>query len=185
MYKRFASALFAAALAVLPACGGGAKNAPAPAAPTTESNGGEVTGGETLEHAAAHITIELPAGWTSDKDGDGLTVSDPQGEIAVLFIVIPVGAVKEAANNLGENLSKKIDNLKFGDGEVIDINGMQGKFIEGDGTMKGTNVDILVALVDTPSDDKDLMILAVAEDATLAKHKAEVRFLFKHVKPAA
>jgi hypothetical protein len=184
MFKRMGSVLFAAALLVLPACGG-AKSGPGGMAPKNDGAPTEVTGGETLVHGTAHITIELPSGWTSKKEGDSLTVSDPQGEVVVAFMVIPVGAVKEAANALGENLGKNVKDLKLGEGEEIDINGMRGKFIEGDGSIDGTSVDILVALIDTPSNEKDLMILAIAEDATLARHKAEVRFLFKHVKPAA
>ncbi|MEO7097173.1 MAG: hypothetical protein ABI175_28190, partial [Polyangiales bacterium] len=156
MHQRVGSVLFAAALSFLAACGGGAKNQHG-GVPTSGPSTGEVTGGETLVHRTARITIELPAGWTSEKDGDSLTVSDPSGEVVVAFIVIPVGAVKEAANALGENLGKRVDDLKFGDGEEIEINGMQGKFIEGDGNVKGTSVDILVALVDTPSNENDLM----------------------------
>ena len=182
MHKLAGSVLFAAALAVLPACGAPQKG-PTTSSNTTGTTAGP-TGGETINHAVAHITIELPAGWTSKTDGDALTVADPAGEVVVAFMVIPVGSVKEAANALGENLGKNVKNLKLGEGEEIDINGMQGKFIEGDGTIDDTNVDILVALIDTPSTEKDLMILAIAEDEKLARHKEEVRYLFKHVKPA-
>ena len=185
MHKLIGSAFFAAALALLPACGAPAKNTNTGG---TTSNGGSSSsssgGGETLEHGVAHITIELPAGWTSKKDGDSLTVGDAAGDVAVAFIVIPVGSVKEAANSLADNLGKNVKNLKLGDADDIDINGMQGKVIEGDGSIDDTNVDILVALVDTPSEEKDLMILAIAEDAKLARHKDEIRYLFKHVRPA-
>jgi len=180
MKKLIGSAFFAAALAFLPACGAPAKG-PATGNNTTTTT--SATGGETISHASAHISIELPAGWTSESDKDSLTVADPAEEVVVIFIVVPVGAVKETANALGENLSKNVDNLKLGEGEDITINGMAGKVIEGDGTVKEMNVDILVAIVDTPADDKDLMIVAIAEDAKLSRHKSEVRYLFEHLKP--
>ena len=61
---------------------------------------------------------------------------------------------------------------------------MPASLVAGDGRLKGVDIDWMVMFIDTPSTDSDLMIVTVAEDAKLAAHKPEVKFVFDHIKPA-
>jgi hypothetical protein len=138
---------------------------------------------ETVTHAAAKVSIDVPPGWTK-KTGKTLVLSDPAGDTAAAFAVVPAGAIDQASAAAGRQLAKTITGIKVTDDEKVTINGMRGEIVSGDGFMKQTNIDWLVAVVDTPATDSDLMVVVIAEDAKLAAHKAELRSMFQHIKPA-
>lgn len=138
---------------------------------------------ETLTDQAARVTIEVPDGWTANPHGTSVTISDHAGEVAAELMVVKAGTIDHASRIVGEELAKKIDKITVEQDEKVDINGMKGEIIGGDGRLHGTNIDWMVAVVDTPSTDKDLMILVIAEDDKLARHKKELQFLFRHLRP--
>jgi predicted Zn-dependent protease len=137
---------------------------------------------ETITHAASKVTIDVPAGWKY-KTGKTLVMEDANGDTAAAFAVVPAGAVDQASAAAGRQLASTIQNIKVIDDEKVNINGMRGEIVGGDGRLKGTDIDFLVAVIDTPSTTNDLMIVVIAEDAKLAAHKPEIRWLFEHIKP--
>ncbi|MFI5297188.1 MAG: hypothetical protein ACHREM_03745 [Polyangiales bacterium] len=138
---------------------------------------------DTITHKVAMISIDVPDNWKSEKDGDLITLTDKHEDVAVAFIVVDSGAVKSPTKAAKRALKDKIKNLTFKDEEKVDINGMEGHAVTGDGTMDGKDMDLAVLVLDTPNEDKDLVIIALAEDAKLAKHMKEVQHIFKHLKP--
>jgi hypothetical protein len=125
----------------------------------------------------------VPQNWKSVTQGDVVTLSDRGDDVAVAFVVVPAGAVKQAAKIVGTRLRARIQNLTFKKEERVTINGMPGVSFEGDGMMNGLNIDWAVLVLDTPATN-DLFILAVAEDAKLAAHKSEVKLILRNIAPA-
>lgn len=138
---------------------------------------------ETFTHKVAKVTFEIPDNWKSKGDGDSLTVMDKKEDTAVAFVLVDSEDLKTASKRLDKNLSKKIKNLTWKKEEKVNINGMKGIALEGDGESEGKNIDLAVIVLDTPNPDKDLFVIAIAEDAVLAQHKAEIKGIFNSIKP--
>lgn len=139
---------------------------------------------ETITHHEAKVSIEVPEHWKVKKDGNAITLMDKAEDTAVAFAVVDSGEIKQAAKRLEKHLEKKIKKLKWKKEEKIEINGMTGVALDGDGEIDGTDVDLTVLILRTPNKEKDLIVTAIAEDAKLAKHIDSVKFIFKHLKPA-
>ena len=137
----------------------------------------------TLTHDVAKVTITVPKNWKSKKDGDAITLTDKAEDTAVAFAVVDAGDLKLAGKRLEKYLAKKVQKLKWEKEEKADINGMKGVALEGDGRIDGKDIDLLVLVIDTPNPDKDLFVIAIAEDDVLEQHEDEVKFVFKNIKP--
>ncbi len=138
---------------------------------------------DTITHKRARVSIDVPEDWKSQTNGDQITLMDQHENVAVTFVVVDAGAVKTALKAAGRELEKRITKLTFGKPEDVTINTMSGVMATGDGRLNGTDIDLLLMVLDTPSDDKDLLIIALGEDAKLAKHKDEVMYVFQHLRP--
>lgn len=134
-------------------------------------------------YPAAKVSIEEPPGWKTTIRGDQVTVADAQQDVAASFVVVPAGAIDAASRAAGRSLANVITNITVQEDQKGNVNGMKAEFVSGDGRLNGTNIDWMVAIIDTPATDKDLMAIVIAEDAKLALHKPEVRFLFQHIRP--
>jgi hypothetical protein len=138
---------------------------------------------ETLTSESAKVKFDEPKGWHHRGDGDVITIMDKEEDVAIAFMSVPDGAVVKATEALEKQLSKTVSSLKWEKEEKVKVNGMEGVSVSGDGQIDGKSVDILVLVLNTPSPDHDLIVLAMGEDARLAKHKAEVKGVFKSLKP--
>ena len=138
---------------------------------------------EHFEHKEARVSITVPKGWKSQNDGKVFSVMTQQEDVAAAFTVVDEDSLGEATKAVGKSLGEKIQNLTFGKEDKIEINGMKGVAVDGDGKMNGVDVDLMIVVLDTPVEGKAMMIIALAEDAKLAAHKAELKFLFQNIKP--
>ncbi|HEY8072579.1 MAG TPA: hypothetical protein VIF62_00675 [Labilithrix sp.] len=139
--------------------------------------------GETLTNQAARVTVTVPDNWKAKPNGEELTLMDKKEDTAVALTLIDSGDLKDASKRLGASLSSKIQKLVWIKEEKVDVNGMKGIELIGDGRLDGKDIDLAVLILDTPNPDKDLLVLAIAEDAVLAKHKGEIKFVFRNLKP--
>jgi len=139
--------------------------------------------GETLTNQAARVTVTVPDTWKSKVDGTVLTLMDKKGDTAVAFTLVDAGDLKDASKRLGASLGQKVQNLKWVREEKVDVNGMKGVELDGDGFIDKKDHDLAVLILDTPNPDKDLLVIAIAEDAVLAKHRKEIKFVFRNLKP--
>ena len=139
---------------------------------------------ETLTHQVAKVSIDVPASCNEKYKGNEITLSANRGDFGAAFAVVPAGAIDDAAGAAGRQLARRVKQVKIQDDEKININGMRGEVLGGDGRLDGVDIDWMIAIIDTPSKDNDLMIVVMAEDAKIARHKGEVKWLFNHIKPA-
>lgn len=138
---------------------------------------------ETITHDVAKVSIGVPKGWKSQKDGEALTLMDKAEDTAVAFAMVDAGDLKDASKRLDKHLAKKIKKLKWTKEEKANVNGMKGIALEGDGELDGKDIDLAVLVLDTPNPDKDMFVIAIAEDDVLDDHIDEVKFVFKNLKP--
>jgi hypothetical protein len=138
---------------------------------------------DQITHKRARITIDVPENWKSSTSGDLIQLSDQNDEVAITFVAVETGSKKAAARIAKAELKKKIRNLTFTDPSDVTINGMPGVAFGGDGYLGDTNIDILLLALDTPSDEKDLLVIAIGADEKIAAHKREVTWVFEHLRP--
>jgi hypothetical protein len=138
---------------------------------------------DSVSFKAARVNIEVPDGWHSSNDGSTITVADKHEDVGMTFTAVDAGAVKHAAKVVTHILADKIDQLTLSDPQEIDINGMAGVALTGDGFYNGANIDLAIIVIDTPSDTNDLVVVALGEDAKLARHADEVQHIFHHLRP--
>jgi hypothetical protein len=137
---------------------------------------------DRLTHKVAQVEIDVPHGW-KQAGSKVLTIGDPDDEVAVTFVVVPTGAVAKAAKAAGKQLAKMIKRLKIGRAAKITLNGMPGVKIEGSGRIDDKMVEVLMLVLDTPSDDHDLMVIAIGEKDKISKHKRSLKHVFDHISP--
>ena len=140
---------------------------------------------ETLTDSLAKVSVEVPQNWKSQTKGSSLVLMDQAEDVAAAFVVVDAGAIKGATKAATDSLSGKISNIKDVKEEKVTVNGMPGAIVEGDGRLQGKDIDWAIFILDTPNTTKDLMVISIAEDAKLARHKGELRYLFNHIKPTA
>jgi hypothetical protein len=136
---------------------------------------------DSITMKKAKVTIDVPDNWKSSKNGDEVDLSDKHDDVAISFVTVDAGAINAATKAVGKSLGSKIDKLTFKKEEKVSFGGMKGISISGDGFLHGVNIDLAVVVLDTPADDKDLVIIAIGEDAKLAKHMDEIVHVFQNL----
>jgi hypothetical protein len=139
---------------------------------------------DTITHKSAQVKMELPDGWKSERDGETLTLSDKAGDVGISMVTVDDTYIHDAIKNVKKALKDKISKLTFTEPKKQDINGMNALVFDGDGFLGDTNVDLAIVVLDAPPKDKDLLIIAIAADEALAKHKHEIIGIFDSIKPA-
>ncbi len=137
----------------------------------------------TTNFPRAKVSIDAPTGWTTTIKPEQVLVADAPGDVAASFVVVPAGAVDAASDAANRSLATTITGIKVKETTKATINGMKAAIVSGDGRLNGVDIDWMVAVLDTPVTDRDLMVIVIAEDAKLAAHKPEVQYLFQHIRP--
>ena len=137
-------------------------------------------GGQTFTHEAGGLTFEAPAGWKAEPDGDQLTVSAPDGSIAVVFWVSEEDDFEAATKALGEELAKQVKNLKL-DGEPKEDthNGMPHASVSGSGQIEGHDVLFSADLLEAK---KPVIVLTFGSADNIHKHADEYAKLVKSIR---
>jgi hypothetical protein len=138
---------------------------------------------EGFSYPAAKVHFITPSGWNVKTTPSALVTFDRANDTAVAFTAVDDGSVAQASALVGRRLASQIDNMKITKEERLTINGMPAVLIEGDGFQNRVNIDWAMAVVGTPSNENDLMVLVIAEDAKLARHKGEIRGIFSSITP--
>ena len=138
---------------------------------------------KTMTSSSAKVSFDEPKGWHHKGDGDAITILDKDEDVAIAFMSVGDHAVEKATEELGKQLKNSVQNLKWEPEKKTEINGMKGISVAGDGMVDGKSVDLVVLVLDTPSPDHDLIVLAIGEDARIAKHGDEIKAVFKSIKP--
>ena len=146
-----------------------------------DERSGAAPDAQTRRGRSGDRVVELRAAVGQPRDQ--LTLMDAKNDTAVAFTLVAAGDLEDAAKRLDKQLETKVQKLTWVRQEKVDVNGMKGVMLDGDGRLDGKDIDLAVLVVDTPNPDKDLLVLAIAEDAVLAKHKDEIRFVFRGLKP--
>lgn len=133
-------------------------------------------------HNDSGVSVDIPGNWTVTGDDHSLNAQTKDGEAGLYFIVMPADSTQAALNALDAELNKVVQNLTHGEGEDITINGLEGRSIEGKGTVEGAPVEVGVLIVKTPS-GKMLLVFGIISETGAKKHSKALTRILKSIKP--
>ncbi len=136
---------------------------------------------ETYEFTQAGLQLDLPDGWKAEIDGDLLTMSTKDEDIAITAWSVQNKEFDAAADALGTELEKVVKSCKVeGDPKPMEINGLKAVGLEGTGKIKGVDIKWLVLMVKAKT---PVFFLAFAVPESLDKHSDQVMGIFQSIRP--
>jgi hypothetical protein len=135
---------------------------------------------ETMTNSEAQVSITLPAGWVYEADGNDLIASPADGGFEIHLTIMNAEDVDAALAGVDDMLQSQVENLELGEGELVDVNGMPGIFVEG--TADG--VLILVGVIDTPVEGVCLMVGAWGDPEVVEQYADIIYEIFSSISPA-
>jgi PBP1b-binding outer membrane lipoprotein LpoB len=151
------------------------------AANTTDSNS-SAPAGDIVKLDEGGILMTVPKGFTSTKQGADVVVSTADDGVAVRFTVPEDGDYEKAVSDAADNLDKYIKDVKVESKAKKDtINGMDAMTSSGTGKDKdGKKVNWELTVLKT--DKKPVLVIIYAEEASIAKHAADLESFLNSVK---
>jgi hypothetical protein len=114
---------------------------------------------------------------------DDISVSDPAGEVGLMFLVRKAKDLDAALADLDDLLAEWATNVTAGEPEYIKHNGMDAIVVDATGRIDGVAAHISVLVVKTPS-KKFLILLGIVEATKLDAHEATLTKIIGSLKPA-
>lgn len=135
-----------------------------------------------LTHEDAQIQITVPTSWTQEPEGDVMTITSPDKEMAVVFMILHPKDKDKVLEEMDASLEKSVGEITWendGNAKAEEINGM--KCDEWIGVAKsGVQVDCIA--LDTPS-GKVLGIYWLDTPESEKKFAAEIETIVRGLKP--
>ena len=123
-----------------------------------------------MTHKEGGIRFALPAGWTSEAEGDRLLVHSADKTVAIVFFVATEDNFEAAIDAMVGEVDKIIDNVKVTNkGKEGEHNGMPMYSISGNGTIDDKPIDWDVTLL---AAKRPVIVMGFAEPASLKKNAA-------------
>lgn len=132
-------------------------------------------------HPESGVSVDIPNNWKVSGDANSLNAETKDGEAALFFQVMGADNVDAALAALDGELAKVVQDLKHGEGKNVKMNGMQGKSVEGTGTVSGKPVEVGVIVLKTPK-DKVLLVFGIVSKAAVKKHQRALTGILKSIK---
>jgi hypothetical protein len=137
----------------------------------------------TKTHSGAKVSFWIPDKWTIEGEGrNDITVSDPKGEVGLMFLVRKAKDLDGALADLDDLLADTATNVTAGEPEYITHNGMDAVVVDATGRIDGVAAHISVMIVKTPA-KKFLILLGVVEATKLDAHEANLTKILASLKP--
>jgi hypothetical protein len=135
-------------------------------------------------HNAGRVKLWVPPGWAiDDGNADAIVMTAPDQSVSMSFTVLDGNDLGSALLSVGAAALIGYDNLQLvGTPVTAQINGMEALLQDGKAQYKGTQVELSVGVIDTPS-DKYLLVVGEAETSTFAAHEATIRKVVEGIKP--
>ena len=137
----------------------------------------------TKTHKASSVTFWIPDNWTvEDQDHDGLQVSDPKGQVSLMFLLKEAKDTKAALAAIDEMIEEHATDVKAGKPQKTTLNGMETVVVDATGTIEGKPVELSVMIVKTLT-GKYLTVFGVLEASVKKKHEANLVKILASLKP--
>jgi hypothetical protein len=138
---------------------------------------------ETTKINGAAVSVWFPDNWSMEKEGQMLVISDPAGDVALMFQTVPAKKLDEVLDALDEHIGSIATDVELvGQPQDTELNGMRTVLVDGKGKAEGKRVKLSVAVVERPN-QKALLVFGVVESAKLKKHEKALTKILTSLKP--
>ncbi len=135
-------------------------------------------------HEAGHVKLWIPPTWTVEDGADSLVLNAPDGTVSIGVTVIDGKDLGTALIGVAASALAGYDELSLVGSPVSGkINGMDALFQDGRGRYHGGSVELSVGVIDTPAQDKYLLVVGEAASGQLAAHEETIRKVIDGIKP--
>jgi hypothetical protein len=140
---------------------------------------------DTKTHKASQISFWLPDDWTVEgEDRDQLEVSDPKGQVALLFMIRDAKDMKGALDAIDKVIATIATDVKVGKATKTKLNGMEAAVVDATGKTEGKAVELSVLILKTPA-KKFLTVFGVLETSVKKQHEPALVKILASLKPTA
>ena len=131
------------------------------------------------------MSIDIPISWNVETDEDGSLVASPVDESIYLelFEVDDADDLNDAINYVGGIVDEWLSNVKIGDPETYDVNGMQLISFDGTGTDEDEDKILLTVALFSPDNDTVMMLLYFGTEEAEDDHEDELESIVRGLKP--
>jgi len=137
---------------------------------------------EERVHEEAKVKLWIPDNWKAEDGDDMLVITDPKEECMMMFMMLDVGSLEKAVDQLAEELSKVVKDLEAeGEAEETKVNGLDVVQLSAKGTVEGKAVDLGIMVILTPT-GKAMLVFGMAETAKFQKHSKTIAKVMKSIK---
>jgi hypothetical protein len=134
-------------------------------------------------HKSAQVQFWVPDDWKLEgEEANQLTVTDPKGQVGLLFFIKDGKDIKAALAALDEVIAKIATDVKVTNQQKTTLNGMEAVIVDGTGKAEGKPIELSVLVVKTPA-KKYLAVFGVIEPAVKKKHEANLVKILGSLKP--
>lgn len=136
---------------------------------------------EAISFDAAGLEVMVPAGWNMAKDGATMSITAPDKEMAIVFLVLPQAAADKAIEAIEKELDKAVGKIKWDKTATKDkIGGMEAEVWEG--TAQDGKLQVEAIYVDLPGDKNTLGIFWFDTPESEKKYAKEIEVIVKGIK---
>lgn len=138
---------------------------------------------EVLTHESGKVEITVPEKWVQKREGAFLTITSPDGGLAVVFMMLEAAAVDKAFEAVGKELDKILGAVTWeNDGKPAEEKINEMPTWEWNGKTKDGKVVVGVLSIDTPA-DKNLGIYWFTDVENEKKYEEDVKTIVRGLKP--
>lgn len=156
-----------------------AENKPADTAAAAPKSEDAAVKGETFTNEAAQVSVDLPEGWKYEQTEGGLSAEPAEGGFIVHFQTLQGDELSAALDEADKVLAKEVKDLKLGEVQDLEVNGMPAKVV--DGTADGMEVSF--GVVNTPVENLCLLVYGFGAPETVKKYQKDITFILQSLKP--
>ena len=136
-----------------------------------------------IPYAPAGVEIAVPDKWKSETKGEVVSVTAPDGEMAIVFYVLPAGTPDKVFEDLDKKIEAGTGKIKWEDKPTKDkINGMETEIWNG--TAKDGKMQVEALYLESPN-GKNLGIYWFDTPESEKKYAKEIDQIVKGLKPTA
>jgi len=132
-------------------------------------------------HKVAGVNLTIPDTWKVNLQPKVIEAT-PDGNSILVFRLLDDGNLKAALTKVDQKLNKTFTNLKMGNGQKRELNGMKAFTIDGHGKLNGTDVEILTAVLKSPT-NKAILVMAFIPTQSIQTLKPQFKKVLKSLRP--
>ena len=141
---------------------------------------------EEIYYNDAKMKMLIPADWTMQYEDNGQIAIGPNGDIVIIFMLMKSDVTSDAIIELKDHINSFITDVKETTKiEPLTLNGLSGFAYDAKGVLNKTRPIDIGAMILTTTNDKIVMVLALAISETYEKYEESFLSIIDSITPVS